>query len=106
LPERQINGSSYTNYYWNTAFNRTVLYCALDNLKDLQIFFAGINTMAKAGIPPSHVRGHMRIDSDKNETWDRIWYRFKLIVERDIEPYPMVFHQRVGVIIDVGVHKS
>ena len=36
----------------------------------------------------------MLIGFDKNETWDRIWYRFKLMVERDIEPYPMVFHQR------------
>lgn len=35
----------------------------------------------------------MLIGFDKNETWDRIWYRFKLMVERDIEPYPMVFHQ-------------
>ena len=36
----------------------------------------------------------MLIGFDKNETWDRIWYRFKLMVEREIEPYPMVFHQR------------
>ena len=80
--------------YRNTAFNRRVLYCAYDNLKDTQVFFAGINTLEKAGIPPSHVRAYMLIGFDKNETWDRIWYRFKLMVERDIEPYPMVFHQR------------
>jgi hypothetical protein len=80
--------------YRNTAFNRRVLYCAYDNLKDTQVFFAGIDTLEKAGIPPSHVRAYMLIGFDKNETWDRIWYRFKLMVERDIEPYPMVFHQR------------
>ena len=35
----------------------------------------------------------MLIGFDKNETWDRIWYRFKRMVERDIEPYVMVFHR-------------
>ena len=80
--------------YRNTAFNRRVLYCAWDCLKDEHVFFAGINTLEQAGIPPSHVRAYMLIGFDKNETWDHIWYRFKLMVERDIEPYPMVFHQR------------
>jgi len=36
----------------------------------------------------------MLIGFDKHETWDRIWYRFKRMIERGIEPYPMVFHQR------------
>jgi hypothetical protein len=40
LPERQINGSSYTTYR-DTTFNRRVPYCAWDNLKDEQVFFAG-----------------------------------------------------------------
>ena len=71
-----------------------MIYASWDNLKDQQVFFAGINTLENAGIPPSHVRAYMLIGFDKNETWDRIWYRFRLMVERDIEPYPMVFHQR------------
>jgi len=50
-----------------------VIYCACDNLKDQQVFFAGINTLEKAGIPPSHVRAYMLIGFDKNETSDRIW---------------------------------
>ena len=71
-----------------------MIYCAWDNLKDEQVFFAGINTLEQAGIPPSHVRAYMLIGFDKNETWDRIWYRFNRMVERGIEPYPMVYHRR------------
>lgn len=62
-------------------------------LKDQQVFFAGIDRLEKAGIPPSHVRAYMLIGFDKHETWDRIWYRFNRMVERDIEPYAMVFHR-------------
>jgi FAD/FMN-containing dehydrogenase len=51
------------------------------------------NKLEKAGIPSSHVRAYMLIGFDKHETWDRIWYRFNRMVERDIEPYPMVFHK-------------
>jgi hypothetical protein len=36
----------------------------------------------------------MLIGFDRNETWGRIWYRFKRVVEREIESYPMIFHQR------------
>ena len=80
--------------YRSTSFKRRVLLCAWDNLRDEQVFFAGIDKLEQAGIPPSHVRAYMLIGFDKNETWDRIWYRFKRMVERGIEPYPMVFHQR------------
>ncbi len=47
--------------YRNTAFNRRVLYAAFHNLRDSQVFFAGINTLEQAGIPPSHVRAYMLI---------------------------------------------
>jgi hypothetical protein len=60
LPQRQINASSYTKKKeeeeerrkknHNTAFNRRVLYCAWDNLKDAKVLFAGINKLEKAGI--------------------------------------------------------
>jgi hypothetical protein len=93
LPERQINGSSYIQYR-NTTFNRRVLYCAWDNLKDERVFFEGIDKLEQAGIPPSNIRAYMLIGFDKQETWDRIWYRFKRMVEREIEPYPMVFQER------------
>ena len=62
-------------------------------LKDEQVFFTGIAKLEKAGIPSSHVRAYMLIGFDKHETWDRIWYRFNRMVERDIEPYAMVFHK-------------
>jgi hypothetical protein len=48
--------------------------------------FEGINKLEKAGIPPSYIRAYMLIGFDRNEIWDRIWYRFKRMVEREIEP--------------------
>ena len=33
------------------------------------------------------------IGFDQAETWDRIWHRFTLMVEREISPYPMVFNR-------------
>ncbi len=77
--------------YRDTRFRKRILYTAFDNLRDQDVFFNGINKLEKAGVPPSHVRAYMLIGYDKHETWDRIWYRFKLMVEREIEPYPMVF---------------
>ena len=32
----------------------------------------------------------MLIGCDITETWERLWYRFKRMVDRGIEPYPMV----------------
>jgi hypothetical protein len=80
--------------YRSTRFDRKLIYRAWDNLRDEEVFFTGIHTLEKAGIPPSHVRAYMLIGFDKHETWDRIWYRFHRMVERGIEPYPMVFHRR------------
>lgn len=36
----------------------------------------------------------MLIGFDPKETWDRIWYRFNRMVNREIEPYPMVYRTR------------
>jgi len=77
--------------YRDTKFNRRVLYCAWDNLKEEQTFFEGITKLEQAGIPPANVRAYMLIGYDPRETWDRIWYRFNRMVDRGIEPYPMVF---------------
>jgi hypothetical protein len=77
--------------YRDTKFKERRLYTAWDNLKDENIFFRGVETLERAGIPAKHLRAYMLIGYDKNETWDRLWHRFNRMVERGIEPYPMVF---------------
>jgi len=52
--------------------------------------------LEQAGIPSSHVRSYMLIGYDGYETWDRIWYRFRRMVNRKIEPYPMVYTPEEG----------
>jgi hypothetical protein len=34
---------------------------------------------------------YMLIGYDKFEDWERIWYRFHRMIEREIRPYPMVY---------------
>lgn len=80
--------------YRDDAFSQRRLYTAWDNLKDEAIFFNGVDMLEKAGIPPKHLRTYMLVGFDKKETWDRIWHRFNRMVERGIEPYPMVFDCR------------
>lgn len=80
-----------TIQYRDTKFKERRLYTAWDNLKDERVFFKGVDTLERAGIPPKHLRAYMLIGFDKSETWDRLWHRFNLMVERGIEPYPMVF---------------
>lgn len=77
--------------YRNTKFNAKKLYTAWDNIGDEKVFFRGVDTLEKAGIPPKHLMAYMLIGFDKAETWDRIWHRFNRMVEREIDPYPMVF---------------
>jgi hypothetical protein len=77
--------------YRNTKFNERRLYTAWDNLGDEKVFFRGVDTLERAGIPPKHLMAYMLIGFDKTETWERIWHRFNRMVERGIEPYPMVY---------------
>lgn len=81
-----------TIQYRNTKFNARKLYTAWDNLGDEKIFFKGVDTLERAGIPAKHLMAYMLIGYDILETWDRIWHRFTLMVERKISPYPMVFN--------------
>ena len=80
--------------YRNTRFNERRLYAAWDNLKDERVFFRGIDTLERAGIPPKHVMVYMLVGYDRHETWDRIWHRFNRMVERGVLPYPMVYDRR------------
>jgi hypothetical protein len=77
--------------YRNTRFNERKLYTAWDNLRDEEVFFKGVDLLEAAGIPSKHLMAYMLIGFDKTETWERIWHRFNRMVERGIEPFPMVF---------------
>jgi len=37
---------------------------------------------------------YMLVGWDKNETWERVLYRFDRMVARGIRPFPMVFGDR------------
>ena len=77
--------------YRNTKFNESKLYTAWDNLGDEKIFFKGVDTLERNGVPAKHLMAYMLVGFDKTETWERIWHRFNAMVARGIEPYPMVF---------------
>lgn len=77
--------------YRNTRFTERRLYTAWDNLKDEKVFFRGIDQLERAGIKPKHIMAYMLIGYDPAETWERLWHRFNRMVERGIEPYPMVY---------------
>lgn len=77
--------------YRNTRFTERRLYTAWDNLKDEKVFFRGIDRLELAGIKPKHIMAYMLVGFDPAETWERLWHRFNRMVERGIEPYPMVY---------------
>jgi hypothetical protein len=79
--------------YRDTKFSRKTLYTAWDNLGDEKVFFRGVDTLERNGIPPKHLRAYMLIGFDPSETWPRLWHRFKRMVDRGIEPYPMVYNR-------------
>jgi len=80
--------------YRDDAFKERRVYTAWDNIKDEDVFFRGIAMLEAAGIQAKRVMAYMLVGYDKRETWDRIWRRFNRMVERGIEPYPMVFDCR------------
>lgn len=79
-----------TIQYRSTKFNERRLYTAWDNIGDERVFFNGVDLLEAAGVPPKHLMAYMLIGSDIAETWERLWTRFRKMVERGIEPYPMV----------------
>ena len=80
--------------YRDDSFTERRIYTAWDNLKDEAIFFRGIDMLEAAHITAKYVMAYMLVGFDKKETWDRLWHRFNRMVERGIEPYPMVFDCR------------
>lgn len=79
--------------YRDTKFGRRRLYTAWDNLHDERVFFRGVDTLQRAGVPPRHLMVYMLVGYDPLETWPQIWRRFNLMVERGIRPYPMVYRR-------------
>jgi hypothetical protein len=77
--------------YRDTRFRKRKLYTAWDNLGDEARFYAGVRKLEAAGIPATHLRAYMLMGFDPKETWQRIWYRFRRMVDWGIEPYPMVY---------------
>jgi hypothetical protein len=80
--------------YRDDQFGRRRLYTAWDNLKDEGMFFAGVDRLERAGVPPRNLMVFMLIGFAKGETMERIQYRFDRMVARDIKPYPMVYGDR------------
>lgn len=80
--------------YYDDQFKTRRLYTAWDNLRDEKIFFRGVDILEDAGIPPKHLFVYMLVGYDSEETWERIFYRFNKMVEREIRPYPMVYNNK------------
>lgn len=80
--------------YRDTTFQKRRLYTAWDNLGDEEVFFRGVDTLERNGVPAKHLMAYMLIGYDPLETWGRIWHRFNKMVERGIKPYPMVYARR------------
>jgi len=77
--------------YRDTRFKERKLYTAWDNLGDERVFFTGVDCLERHGVPAKHLRAYMLVGFDIRETWERVWYRFKRMVDRGIEPYVMVY---------------
>jgi len=77
--------------YTGHDFERRRLFTAWDNLGDEGVFRRGVATLARAGVPASHLRVYMLIGYDPRETWEAIFYRFAELVALGCDPYPMVF---------------
>jgi hypothetical protein len=80
--------------YTDDQFKRRRLYTAWDNIGDERVFFRGVDILADAGIPPSHLLAYMLIGYDRRETWERVLYRFHRMADMGIRPFPMVFGDR------------
>lgn len=80
--------------YYDDQFKTRRLYTAWDNLKDEKIFFRGVEALKNAGVPPTHLMVYMLVGYDKEETLERIMYRFNRMTEIGIRPYPMVYNNQ------------
>ncbi len=77
--------------YRDNTFQRRRLYTAWDNLGDERVFFDGVDTLERAGVPPAHLMAFMLVGFDPKETWERIFHRVDRMIARGILPYPMIY---------------
>lgn len=77
--------------YTGHDFARRRLFTAWDSLGDEAVFRRGVETLRRAGVPPSHLTVYMLVGYDKRETWEAIIYRFLELTALGCDPYPMVF---------------
>jgi hypothetical protein len=77
---------------YDLDFKSKRIYTAWDNLRDEKVFFEGLDRLEKHGVPPNNLMVYMLVGWDKEETWERIFYRFNRLVERGVKPYPMVYN--------------
>lgn len=93
---RQVNEltarSLATVQYRDNKFQERRLYTAWDNLGDEPIFKRGVELLRDAGIPPKHLMVYMLVGFSKDETWEKILYRFNELVALGCDPYPMVYN--------------
>lgn len=80
--------------YYDDSFKTRRLYTAWDNIGDEERFFRGCDTLEKHGIPAKHIMAYMLVGYDKRETWERVLYRFNKMVQRGVNPYPMIYGDR------------
>ena len=80
--------------YYDDGFKVRRLYTAWDNIGDEDRFFKGVDTLERHGIPPRNLLVYMLVGYDKKETWERLFYRFNKMSEREIRPYPMIYGDR------------
>ena len=80
--------------YYDDGFKVRRLYTAWDNIGDEDRFFKGVDTLERYGIPPRNLLVYMLVGYDKKETWERLFYRFNKMSEREIRPYPMIYGDR------------
>ena len=80
--------------YRDDQFTKRRVYTAWDNLKDEKIFFRGVDTLERGGIPAKHVMVYMLVGYDKAETWERLLYRYDAMRARGVMPYPMVYENK------------
>jgi hypothetical protein len=77
--------------YYDDQFKARRLYTAWDNLKDMKIFFKGVDTLEKYHIPPKHLLVLMLIGFAKGETMDDIKLRHRMMRDRGLFAFPMVY---------------
>jgi hypothetical protein len=86
-------------------FKTRRLYTAWDNVGDESRFFAGVDILEEAGIPPTSLLVYMLVGYDKRETWERVMYRFQKMTARGIRPYPMIYGDRTRT-LPLGGHNG